>query len=86
MRDPLPIVMQLGDRLAREPTGHRDRKALVLLVARSGDWNGAAALCDAFGIDDRTIENVYYEAYGFNQPEWSDQIPGRPPNPLRRNA
>jgi hypothetical protein len=87
MQDPLPIVMQFADRLRRERHGWRDTKALILLVARSGDWNGAAALCDAFGLDDRTIERLHREAYGYDQPPWSDHQPGRAPAPpTRRRA
>ena len=84
MQDPLPIVLQFADRIKKERNGWRDTKALILLVARTGDWNGAAALCDAFGLDDHRIEAIHREAYGYDQPAWSDHRPGRAPSPVRR--
>lgn len=63
MRDPFPVVCKLGDRLQRERTGWRDAKALVLLVARAGDWNGASCLADALGIPPAEQEAIYREAY-----------------------
>lgn len=84
MQDPLPIVLMLADRIKKSRTGWRDTKALILLVARTGDWNGAAALCDAFGLDDLAAERMYREAYGYSQPPWSDHRPGVPPQPFGR--
>lgn len=73
MRDPFPVVCNLGDRLQRERTGWRDAKALVLLVARAGDWNGASCLADALGIPPPEQERLYREAY--------DQPGGATPTP-----
>lgn len=58
VRDPLPIVCKLGDRLH-----WRDQKALVLLVAMNGDWSGGACqLADALGIPDTVQEELYRES------------------------
>lgn len=61
MRDAFPIVALLGDRLARQRHGWRDIKALIVLVAEAGDWNGAAALADALGVHPDQQEAIYHE-------------------------
>ncbi len=61
MRDAFPIVCMLGDRLARERTGWRDTKALIVLVAQAGDWNGASCLADALGVSPDAQEQIYLE-------------------------
>lgn len=67
-----PIVCQLGDMLqARERAGRhgwRDAKALVVLVAESGDWNGASCLADALGIGPERQEVIFREVYGDDFP------------------
>lgn len=67
MRDPFPIVCDLGDRFRREATGLRDAKALVLLVAGSGPaeraWPGAQELAEALGFGEDYIERMFVEAY-----------------------
>lgn len=64
MRDAFPIVCKLGDRLAEERNGWRDTKALIVLVAEHGDWNGASALADALGVGPDQQEAIYQEVYG----------------------
>ncbi|HEY1178475.1 MAG TPA: hypothetical protein VGF17_20150 [Phytomonospora sp.] len=61
MRDAFPVVCALGDRFRRERTGWRDTKALIVLVAEHGDWNGAAALADALGVGPDAQEAIYQE-------------------------
>lgn len=61
MRDAFPIVCAIGDRLARERTGWRDTKALIVLVAQQGDWNGASALAEALGVSPDAQEAIYRE-------------------------
>jgi hypothetical protein len=39
-------------------------KALILVVARNGDWNGAEALAQAFSLGPDAIEEIYREVYG----------------------
>lgn len=67
MRDPFPIVCALGDRFRREPTGLRDAKALVLLVAQAGSpeavWPAAQDLAAALGFAEDYIERMFREAY-----------------------
>jgi len=79
VRDPFPIVCKLGDRLQGERTGWRDVKALVLLVARAGDWNGASALAEALGVSPDAQEQIYREA---QQPPAGGATPA--PFPHRR--
>lgn len=63
MRDPFPLVCQLGDELERRRDGWQKAKALVLLVALSGDWNlGACQLADALGIPPHLQEEIRLEA------------------------
>lgn len=62
MRDAFPVVCQLGDRLGKERTGWRDIKALILLVAQEGDWNGASALAEALGVAPPEQEAIWNEA------------------------
>lgn len=63
MRDAFPIVANLGQRLEQEPTGWRDAKALIVLVAQAGPWDAAAALADALGINPAAQEAVYREIH-----------------------
>lgn len=77
MRDAFPIVCALGDRLRRERTGWRDVKALIVLVAQEGDWNGAAALADALGVGIDAQEVIYQEV----RTKAGEQTP---PQPTRR--
>lgn len=60
MRDAFPIVCALGDRLAKERTGWRDTKALIVLVAQH-DWNAASCLADALGVHPDQQEAIYTE-------------------------
>lgn len=82
MRDPFPIVCRLGDALDRDQrTGWATKKALILLVAVHGDWNGAAALADALGVHPEEQEKIHQEAL--------DHPTGRAtpePHPHRRKA
>lgn len=63
MRDAFPIVCMLGDRLAREKTWWRDVKALVVIVAQEGDWNGASALAECLGIAPPEQEKIFNEVF-----------------------
>ncbi len=65
MRDAFAVVAQLGIRLQEAERegrhGWRDAKALVVLVAEAGDWNGASALADALGISPDMQERIHHE-------------------------
>lgn len=81
-------MARLGRRFEQERTGWRDTKALVLVVAQEGEecWNGAAALADALGLDESTIEAIYKECYG-NGPPARDPLQRRKkPRPVSEPA
>lgn len=54
------IVGMLGARLAKEPTGWRDMKALVV-VAATESWPVAAQLADALGIHPDDQELIFHQ-------------------------
>jgi hypothetical protein len=75
MREAFPIVCALGDRFRKERMGLRDAKALVVLVAETGDWNGASSLADALGFSPDYQERIFREVYGTNPPPRSEAPP-----------
>lgn len=75
MREAFPIVCALGDRFRTERMGLRDAKALVVLVAQAGDWNGASCLADALGFAPDYQERIYREVYDTNPPPSSETAP-----------
>lgn len=81
MRDAFPIVCKLGERLARERTGWRDVKALIVLVAQEGDWNGASALAECLGVHPDQQEAIFTEVFSKSR----GAIPA-PPQPRRQPA
>lgn len=58
--DAVEIVGMLGARMAKERTGWRDVKALVVLVAASGPWQAAADLADALGVHPSDQEQIFH--------------------------
>ena len=60
MRDPLAVLSR-RDAVART-LPWAEQKAMVLLVAMHGDWNGASQLADALGVDEVAQEAIYHEA------------------------
>lgn len=73
MRDAFPIVCAIGDKLrlaeANGRHGWRDCKALIVLVAQAGDWNGASCMADALGVGPDAQQAIYEEVYGHPMPD-----------------
>ncbi len=60
--DAIRIVGMLGRQLDKDDRyGWRDKKALVMVAASSGDWAAASALADALDLDEQQQESIYLD-------------------------
>lgn len=84
MRDPFAVVCMIGNRLQQAQHGWRDAKALVMVVALEGDWNGAAALASALGIGEERQEAIYREVSALRRNPHATTTPA--PFPSRRRT